>query len=50
MPNTKEVYFNEWCPKCKHEKLNETEDPCNDCLAQGFNFDSHKPVMFKEKE
>lgn len=46
----KEVYFNEYCSKCKHEKIEETEDPCDDCLANPANVNSHKPVRFKEKE
>lgn len=47
---TKEVYFNEYCPKCEHYSKSEAEDPCYDCLAQGWNEDSHKPIMFKDKE
>lgn len=50
MNNTKEVYFDLYCSKCKHKDTNETEEPCNECLAQGFNLDSHKPVYFKEEE
>lgn len=51
--HTKEVYYDKWCPKCEYRKLEEKdfkpEDPCWDCLTQGFNIDSHKPVCFKEK-
>ena len=47
---TKEVYFNEYCKKCKNVNTSETEDPCNECLAHGWNDDSHKPIRFKEKE
>lgn len=47
---TKEVYFNEYCKKCIHSDNAETDDPCNECLAQGWNDDSHKPIRFKEKE
>lgn len=50
MNNTKEVYFDVYCSKCQHKDTNETEEPCNECLAQGFNLDSHKPVYFKEEE
>ena len=46
----KEVYFNEYCKKCKYGPTNEGEDPCNSCLLQPYNYDSHKPVNFKEKE
>lgn len=50
MDNTKEVYFDMYCRKCEHESKDESEDPCHDCLNQGWNVDSHKPVYFKEKE
>ena len=48
--NYKEVYFNQYCPKCKHEKLPETDDICNDCMTEPVNLNSHKPVKFEEKE
>lgn len=47
--NTKEVFFHEYCPKCEHWDSEETDDPCNDCLNNPMNYDSHKPVYFKEK-
>ena len=51
MNNTyKEVYFNEWCSKCKYEETPETEDPCDDCLAERKREYSHKPAKFEEKE
>lgn len=46
----KEVYFDQYCPKCKHWDKTESEDPCYDCLEDGWNVDSHKPVKFEEKE
>lgn len=49
MNDLKEVYFDEYCHKCQHEEKKESEDPCYDCLGQGYNVDSHKPVNFKEK-
>ncbi len=49
-PNTKEVNFRLYCPKCKFYNLKETEDPCNNCLTHGYNFDSTKPVEYKEKD
>jgi len=48
--NTKEVNFRLYCPKCKHYELPETEDPCNECLAQGWNYDSRKPINYEEKD
>lgn len=47
--NTKEVYFNEYCDKCKHSKKKEEEDPCYDCLHEPVNIDSHKPLYFEKK-
>ena len=47
---TKEVKFDEYCPKCQHYNKGEDEDPCWDCLNQGWNEDTHKPVMFKEAD
>ena len=47
--NIKEVYFNEYCPTCKHYEKGENEDPCWDCLDQGWNEGSHKPIKWEEK-
>lgn len=46
----KEVYFNEYCKKCKHEKLKETEEPCCECISEPTNLHSHKPIKYEEKE
>lgn len=46
---TKEVNFHEYCSKCIFEKKDQGEDPCNECLYNPGNEDSHKPVNFKEK-
>lgn len=46
--NWKEVDFKTYCPKCKYKKLEETKDPCNECLTEGARvntknlFDSKK--------
>lgn len=55
----KEVYFHEYCKKCKYKNLGENEfiktgngfniDICNECLSQPANIDSHRPVNFKEE-
>lgn len=44
------VEFDKWCPKCEHWEKREDEDPCFDCLNQGWNEDSHKPILYKEKD
>ena len=46
---TKEVYFDQYCSRCLFEKKPEDEDPCNECLYNPGNEDSHKPVNFKKK-
>lgn len=44
----KEVYFAQYCPQCSHKSLKEDSDPCDECLAQPVNEDSHKPLYFKD--
>lgn len=46
----KEVYFGEYCPKCKHKDKGEDKDPCWDCLNEPSNTYSHKPVYWEEEE
>lgn len=48
--NYKEVYFHEYCKKCKHEKLKETEEPCSECMDEPTNLNSHKPVKYEKRE
>lgn len=44
----KEVDFFQYCPTCKHKDINEVEDPCNECMDEGWNVESHKPVRWEE--
>lgn len=46
----KEVYFDEYCHKCKHYEKSESDSPCWECLDEPVNEDSHKPVYFKERK
>lgn len=48
--NTKEVRFDVYCKTCKNYEKRESEDPCFDCLNQGWNEDSHKPIYYDEDE
>lgn len=48
--NTKEVYYHKYCPKCLYSETPEEEDPCDECLSQGWNENSHKPINFKEDD
>ena len=46
----KEVYFHEYCEKCKYRTTKDVDEPCNECLDNPINLYSHKPVKFKEEE
>lgn len=35
-----------YCNQCKHKNLKDTEDPCNYCLTQNYNDNSHLPVSY----
>lgn len=43
-----EVRFDIYCPKCKHSEDSEELDPCDECLAQPWNYNSQKPINFKQ--
>lgn len=43
----KEVFFYKYCPTCKHINVSPDEDPCNECLTNGKNINSHKPVNWE---
>lgn len=45
---TKEVRFDIYCKECKHYTKSATDDPCNHCLGNPSNEDSHVPVDFKQ--
>ena len=46
---TKIVEFFIYCKQCKNQSVDETEDPCNECLTTPVNINSHKPVNFEKK-
>lgn len=50
MNEEKEVYFDQYCKSCKHHGLEESKDPCNDCLAEPGNTNSHKPMNYESKK
>lgn len=41
------VDFAKWCPQCKYKDCGEDEDPCWDCLDEGYA-EYGRPVEFKE--
>lgn len=49
MNEEKEVYFDQYCKSRKHHGLEESKDPCNDCLAEPSNTNSHKPMNYESK-
>ena len=46
----KEVYFHKYCKKCKHEKVPEKDEPCNECMGEATNSNTHRPVRYEPKE
>ena len=46
----KEVNYSKYCRCCKYRKLEETEDPCNECLSEPGRIDSRKPRHFEKGE
>ena len=46
----KEVYFDEYCKTCEHEKVKDINEPCNECLDNPVNLHSHKPVNYEAKK
>lgn len=45
----KEVRFDIYCKKCKHERKKDYEDPCNDCLEVGMREGTEKPEKWEER-
>ena len=45
----KEVYFGEYCPRCKFNGRGENEYPCEECLDIGGRVGSHRPEYFEEE-
>lgn len=43
----KEVYYDVYCTQCVHAKVSEEDSPCNECLTQGWNENSHKPIKYE---
>lgn len=41
--------FFKHCKTCKNEKVQENQEPCNECLSQCFNYNTDKPINWKKK-
>lgn len=50
LEHIKEVIYEGYCQKCKYVNIREQDDPCNACLTQNWNVDTHRPVNFKKKD
>lgn len=50
VPHQYIVRFDLFCPKCEHYELDQSEDPCDECLCYPGNEDSRQPVNFKPKD
>lgn len=48
--DTREVNYHKFCSTCENAKKSENDDPCFDCLTQGWNYHSEKPINYKPKE
>lgn len=35
-----------YCLECKHAKVIDTDEPCNECLTSPVNENSRKPIHF----
>lgn len=44
------VRFDKYCETCKHKKVDEYEDPCNECLDNPVNDHTDKPIKYELEE
>ena len=44
------VEFDKYCKNCKHKKVKQDEEPCNECLSSPVNEHSIKPIKFEKAE
>lgn len=48
--DAKEVRYELYCKDCEYEKLNDYEDPCNECMEWPYREGTEVPFKFKKKE
>lgn len=46
----KEVKFHEYCKTCKHRKKKNNEEPCEECLSEPTNLNTHKSVNYEKEK
>ena len=44
------VRFDIFCKQCKHEKVDDTKDPCDECLSEPGRVDDRRPLYFEPKD
>ena len=44
------VEFDKYCKTCLHKDVKEKDEPCNECLGEPANFNSHKPVKYEARK
>ena len=50
LTHEKFVNYEGYCKDCKYKDNLETDEPCDECLANPVNFESVKPIKFEKKE
>lgn len=43
------IEFDQYCKTCQHEKLAETDSPCDECLEHPVNTDSNIPFCYERR-
>ena len=43
------VEFDQYCKSCKHEKLAESDSPCDECLEHPVNTDTNAPFYYERR-
>lgn len=46
----KEVHFHEYCKSCRHKQVDSNTEPCEECLSEPINLNTHRPVKYEKKE
>lgn len=46
----KEVYYHKYCDSCKFKDVKDIDEPCNECLDNPINVQSHKPIKWEEND
>lgn len=46
----KEVYFHEYCKTCKNRQVKNNDEPCDECLSESLNLNTHRPVKYEKKD